>query len=105
MTAAGEDGRRLEAGGFRPLADETTSVLIVGIEELEVQAMLVGGVGPMLAGVDRCPDCDGLLGGWGSCRRVVRGRGQTVSSCPSRSLPGVRSHACPAAVVSVWPSA
>lgn len=60
-----------------PLADETTSVLIVGIEELEVEAMLVGGVGPVLAGVDRCPDCDGLLGGWGSYPRAVRGRGET----------------------------
>ena len=65
------------------LAHETTSVLIVGIQESNVEAMLVGGVGPALRVGERCPGCEGVLGVWGSCWRLVRGAWpDAVSSRP-----------------------
>lgn len=47
-------------------------MLIVGVPESEVQAVLEHGVGPELAPGARCPVCGGGLRRWGSYRRWVR---------------------------------
>lgn len=53
-----------------PLAKH--DMLIVGVPESEVEAVLCRGVGPVLAPEARCPACGGRLGRWGSYRRWVR---------------------------------
>jgi transposase-like protein len=47
-------------------------VLIVGVPESEVEAVLERGVGPAAAPEARCPACGGRLGRWGYYRRWVR---------------------------------
>ncbi|MBW8060365.1 MAG: hypothetical protein FVQ78_08580 [Solirubrobacterales bacterium] len=49
-------------------------VLIVGVRESEVEAVLCRGVGPELPPEARCPACGGELGRWGGYRRWVRRR-------------------------------
>jgi hypothetical protein len=54
-------------------------VLIVGVWESEVEAVLCRGVGPGLPAGVCCPVCGGVLGRWGGYRRWVR-RGERVFS-------------------------
>lgn len=49
-------------------------MLIVGVRESEVEAVLCRGVGPELPPEARCPACGGELGRWGGYRRWVRRR-------------------------------
>lgn len=86
----GEDARaRKEARGplisrSGPLAKH--NVLIVGVPESEVEAMLKRGVGPVLTPGARCPACGGELGRWGSYRRWVRRAEKFLSLRLSRAI-------------------
>ncbi|MGH9381622.1 MAG: DUF6431 domain-containing protein, partial [Thermoanaerobaculia bacterium] len=54
-------------------------MLILGVPEAEVEAMLESGLGPALPEEERCPDCEGPLGRWGSYSRWARRAGETFA--------------------------
>lgn len=54
-------------------------MLIVGVSESDVEAVLSSGVGPGLPAGERCPACSGELRPWGSYRRWVRRAGETLA--------------------------
>ena len=61
-------------------------MLIVGVRESEVKAVLCRGVGPELAPEARCPACGGDLGRWGSYERWVRRREEVFSLRLARAI-------------------
>jgi len=61
-------------------------VLIVGVCESEVKAVLCRGAGPGLPPEARCPACGGELGRWGGYRRWVRRREEVFSLRIARAI-------------------